>query len=416
MYQFFKNLIHLCKSIVAVLYFRYPARNLYVIGITGTSGKTSTSHILYEILHKAGEKVSMISTVEAMIDGKSVDTGFHVTTPSAWVLQKMMSTAVQKKSKYFILEVTSHALDQFRTFGCHLQMAVITNITHEHIDYHKTFDKYKHTKAKILSGVSIGILNNDDKNFEYLKGRSSGKIITYGMDERSDFSYQKLKLSVPIPGKYNIYNSLAAYSAAFMIGIKDSTIKNGISKFTGVAGRLEEIATGKKFRIFIDFAHKPDALQQVLLTLRDLCRNKLIVIFGCAGLRDHKKRQMMGKIAAEFADYSVLTAEDPRTEDVREIIREIAEGFESKGVKKKDKKIKNYNFLLSREKYFWEIPDRQEAINFGIRKIAQTGDIVVTCGKGHEKSMCYGKTEYPWDEKRAIQKALYATIQKASKI
>lgn len=396
------------------MYFRYPAANLYVIGITGTSGKTSTSHILYEILQNAGKKVSMVSTVEAIIDGKSIDTGFHVTTPSAWVLQKMMSIAVQNKSKYFILEVTSHALDQFRTFGCNMQMAIISNITHEHIDYHKTFDKYRRTKAKILSGVSISILNKDDKSFDYLKGKSSGKVISYGMSETSDFSYQKLKLSVPIPGKYNIYNSLAAYSAAFMVGIKDSIIREGISKFTGVTGRLEEIPTDKKFRIYIDFAHKPDALQQVLITLDELSRNKLIVVFGCAGLRDRKKRPMMGKIAAEYADYTVLTAEDPRTEDVREIIHEIAKGLENKGVEKKDKKIKNDNFLSSKEKYFWEIPDRQEAINFAIRKIARPGDIVVTCGKGHEKSMCYGKTEYPWDERQAVQKALYATDQKAS--
>lgn len=410
MVQFLKNLLHLGGAFISVIFFRYPARKIYVIGVTGTSGKTTTTHLLYEILKSAGEKVSMISTVEAIIDGKSLDTGFHVTTPSSWVLQKMIQAAVKQNCTYFIFEISSHALDQFRSFGCNLHMAIITNITHEHIDYHKSLNRYRSAKAKILSATPISILNRDDNNFDYLQKKASGKIYTYGMDQKAHFSQAELKLQTKLLGIFNMYNSLAAYTAAKVLGIDDTNIRRALLASKPVMGRMEEIPTEKKYRVFIDFASKPDAMQQALATLKNICKQKLIVVFGCAGLRDRQKRPMMGEIAAMYADYSILTAEDPRTEDVRNIIGEIAKGFDIKKVEENNKSQKDFTFTKTAEKYFWRIPDRQEAINFAIRKLAKDGDIIVICGKGHEKSMCYGKKEYPWDEKTAVMKALYGTV------
>lgn len=416
MIQTLKNFIHLIGSLLAVIYFRFPGRNIFVIGVTGTSGKTTTVHLLYEVLKKAGKKVAMVSTVEAVINGKSIDTGFHVTTPSSWTLQRMMKTAVDQNCKYFIFEVSSHALNQFRTFGCNIRMSIITNITHEHIDYHKTFHNYRDTKAKILSDKSFNILNRDDNNFDYLQKRTKGKIYTYGLDPKSDFSQESLQLQTNLYGIFNIYNSLVAYAAANVLGVDDKKIKQTIVEFKTVQGRMEEIPTKEKFRVFIDFASKPDAMKQALITFKSLCKHKLIVVFGSAGLRDRQKRPMMGEVAATYADFSILTAEDPRMEDVRDIINDIVPGFQLKKVREKNKKDKDIFTSQKLEKYFWRIPDRQEAINFAIQKIATAGDVVVVCGKGHEKSMCYGKTEYPWDEKKAVMKALYGTVKKTASV
>lgn len=384
---------------------------MVVIGVTGTSGKTTTAHLIFEILKNAGKKVSLVSTVEANINGTSFDTGFHVTTPSPWELQSFMKKAADGKSEYFVLEVTSHALDQNRIFGTSIDIGVITNVSHEHLDYHKTIETYRLVKAKILRRVKFSILNADDVSFPILSKKSQGKIVTYALTKDADFTPAKIKLNPLIPGQFNLSNCLAAAAVAQVLAIDQNIVKKTIAKFKGITGRMEEIKSDKTFRIFIDFAHKPDALEQVLKTARNLGKNKLIVVFGCAGLRDRLKRPIMGRIAAQLSDYTVLTAEDPRTEDVREIIAGIAEGCLKVGMKEANKKDKDLEFLKNGEKYFWRIPDRQEAINFAIRNLAKKRDLLLFCGKGHEKSMCYGNVEYPWDEKQAIAKALYGTVK-----
>jgi len=381
-----------------------------VIGITGTDGKTTTAHLIYEILRKAHVKVSLISTIEAKINNVSYDTGFHVTTPSPWVLQKLMRKALDGGSKYFVLEVTSHSLDQNRVFGTSIDLGVITNISHEHLDYHRTLINYRDVKVKILRGVKYSILPADDPNFDFLKERGKGKIVTFAINKAANYTPKNTRLKLNLFGKYNLYNSLAAYAATKTIGIRSDVIKNSIAQFKGISGRMEEVVTDRNFRVFIDFAHKPNALEQVLIAGRELAKSKLIVIFGCAGLRDRLKRPIMGEIAARLADYTILTAEDPRTEDVRDIIDQIASGCSKSGLREADKKDKKLITLKNNTKYFWRIPDRQEAINFAVRYLAKKGDLIIICGKGHEKSMCYGKTEYPWNEKLALEKALYDTI------
>ncbi len=406
MLQSLKNILHALEAFLAVLYYRYPASKMKVIAITGTSGKTTTSEILYHILKSAGKNVSMISTIRAVIGAKVYDTGFHVTTPNPFNLQKYLRKAKDANTEYMILEVTSHALDQNRVLGTSIDIGVVLNVTHEHLDYHGSFKKYLEVKSEVYKGASVSVLNMDDANFEELKKRTSGKLITFGIKNTAHITKRNFPFETKLLGVFNEYNVLAAVAVAKEVGIDSEVIRKAISSFLVVSGRMEEVKAKRDFRIFVDFAHKPDALENALKTARVLTKEKLIVIFGSAGLRDTLKRPMMGKIAAGLADRIILTAEDPRTEDVRDIIGQIAQGILEVGGKETKKTGDIAGINANPRVLFWKIPDRQEAINFAVRKLAQPGDLVLCCGKSHEKSICYGKTEYPWDEFLAIEKAL----------
>lgn len=411
MIRLVKNFFHFLRAVFALFRFGFPGKNMVVIGVTGTSGKTTTAHIIYSILKSAGYTVSLLSTVEAIINGKPYDTGFHVTTPSPFVLQKFMKDAKKGGSQYFVLEVTSHALDQFRVLGASIDIGVITNIAHEHIDYHGSFNAYRKAKSKILNGVQYAVLNSDDEATGELKKKTKAKVITFGIKNPSDVNEGDSISSRVLPGTYNKYNILAAVAVSKILKIDPHAVVKGIKIFEGIIGRLEKIKTANEYTIFIDFAHKPNALQSVLETVREQAKNKLIVVFGCAGLRDRLKRPIMGSIAGNLADFTILTAEDPRTEDVRQINREIALGLEKSGAKIANRK-KSVDFYKKRKgSFYWLIPDRQEAINFAIRSLASQGDSVLITGKGHEKSMCYGKIEYPWNEHEAVAKALYGPVK-----
>lgn len=411
-----KNIIHLLQALMAVLYYRFPARKMKVIAITGTDGKTTTTHLIYHILHSAGLPVSYISSVEAKIGDEKQDTGFHVTTPSPFQLQKLIFKAKQSGSRYLVLEVTSHALDQFRVLGASIDIALVTNISHEHIDYHKTIENYRRTKAKIFEGSSLAVLNRDDASFNYFSQKVKSKIISFSLREKNSPRSRIYPENKHLPGNFNKYNILAAVSVAEFLKIDKKIIKQAIATFSGVPGRMEEVKNNRKFTIIIDFAHKLNALQNVLITARENTKNKIIAVFGSAGLRDRIKRPLMGEIAAQLADYIVLTAEDPRTEDVRDIIEQIAKGCLKKNVIDMGKNTRDLKTLNNNRKYFWKIADRQEAINFAIRKLAQEGDTVLLLGKGHERSMCYGRTEYKWNEKNAVEKALYGKVKNTLKV
>jgi len=391
--KWLKNLKHLIGAIVATLVYRYPAKNLKIIGVTGTDGKTTTVHLIYSILKLAGERTAFVSSIEARIRDKEIDTGFHVTTPNPWLLQRLLRQMVDEEVEYLVLEATSHGLDQHRLFGCNFQVGVITNITHEHLDYHKTFKKYLAAKAKLFHGVKIAVLNRDERHFNYLK-RAGGRtrIVSYGINKEADYTLKKFKFKTKLSGKYNLYNCLAAIATAKALGIKDEIIRKAVADFSGLPGRLEKIDKGQDFSVFVDFAHTPNGLENVLQALRKEKKGRLIVVFGCAGERDKTKRPIMGEIASRLADLVVLTAEDPRTEDVDKIIDQIAAGCQKAG-------------WIEGEKYF-RVPDRREAIKFALKKLAKKGDIIVICGKGHEKSMCFGNTEYPWSDQKEVRLAL----------
>ncbi len=384
------NFYHLPKAALANTIYGFPTKRLKVIGVTGTDGKTTTTNMVYQILKDAGKKVSMISTVNAYIAGKSYDTGFHVTSPDPFAVQNFAKKAKDNGDEYLVMEVTSHALDQGRFFGIKFDIGVITNITHEHLDYHKTYEAYLNTKAKLIKNVNFAIINQN--LFDKLKNNTSGKIITFGINN-GDFNQLDLKLNLKIPGDYNIENALASMVVAFALGIDRKIAQKTLEKFKGVKGRMDFIKNNKGLKIVIDFAHTPNGLMQALAALRpQMADGRLISLIGCEGYRDVGKRAMMGEIAQKYSNIVIVTSVDPRGQ-LREINEQIILGAEKMGAKK------DINFFV--------IDDRQKAIDFAINKLSKKGDLVGIFGKGHESSMNLdGKGEIPWSDYIAVEKAL----------
>lgn len=415
--QFINICKHLPLAVLANLFYGFPAKKMKIIGVTGTDGKTTTVNLIHHILSKSGYKSAMVSTVCAKIGDEEIDTGFHVTAPNPRLLQKLLLKMVDSGTEVAVLEATSHGLDQFRLWGIDFEITVLTNITHEHIDYHGSFENYRSSKLKLLEKSKTVVLNKDDRSYDYLdtKIRRYGdtKIVTYGLKSGADFTPQKFPFKTNLLGEYNRYNCLAAIGAAISLGVDKEKVLSAISSFAGVKGRLEEIKNGRGVKIIVDFAHTPNALEQILKLLQERKQKgkKLIVVFGAAGLRDKAKRPLMGEIAGKYADFSVITAEDPRTEDVSEICRQITQGCLSVNAREINvtKQFSIGNQFVTRKgmgNYFTIITDRQEAINFAVNNLAEKADTVVICGKGHEKSMCFGTTEYQWSDQEAVRKAL----------
>jgi len=375
-------------AVFANLYYGFPSRSLKVIGVTGTDGKTTTTHLIYHILKSAGKSVSMISTVYAKVADVRYDTGLHTTTPSSFLVQKLLRLAAENREEYFVLETTSHALDQNRVWGIKFLISVVTNVTHEHLDYHRYFDQYLKAKAKIFKQSKTCLLNVDDHSYDFLKQEiNNNNVYTYGLVNKAAFNLDFGKIDGRI-AKFNQYNYLAGYSVARLLNIEESVIFKSFSTFKLPAGRLEFVYQ-KKFSIVVDFAHTPNAFSQLLPELLKHLKKdaRLIHVFGAAGLRDRSKRFEMGRISGQYSDEIILTEEDYRTESLYKICEQIGKGINS--VQKK---------YIIKEK-------RQDAINYSI-KIAKPGDIIAITGKAHEKSLCRGKTEFPWDEKKAINVAL----------
>jgi len=432
---------------LAAAFYGYPARKLTMIGVTGTDGKTTTINLLYQILLTAGIKAGMLSTVNAVIGDQVLDTGFHVTTPDAPDVQRYLSLMVDAGLTHVLLETTSHGWTQHRVDACEFDIGVVTNITHEHLDYHGSYEAYRAAKARLFTGLSetlpkpqgnprLAVLNYDDSSYEYLDQVTKVRKISYGLRQGADVRAEsieydpfglhftlindKLRLAIDsnLVGAFNVSNCLAALAAAVTgLGIDPETAARGIAAFSGVPGRMERIELGQPFTAIVDFAHTPNALRVALETAREMLRftaesaenaekkknisalsahsavnkSRVIAVFGSAGLRDREKRRRMAEVSAELADITVLTAEDPRTESLDGILEEMANGARSKGGVE--------------ARTFWRVPDRGEAIRFGVQ-MAQPMDVVIACGKGHEQSMCFGTTEYPWDDRVAMRAAL----------
>ncbi len=406
---------------LAAAFYNWPARELTVIGVTGTDGKTTTSNIIHKILVTAGIKAGMISTVNAVIGDEILDTGFHVTTPDAHDVQHYLAKMVAAGLTHVVLETTSHGWAQHRVDACEFDVAVVTNITHEHFDEHGSYENYRAAKARLFSSLAItrekpqgnprlAVINRDDQSFEFLNEFIKTEKLSYGLGDSADVRAEAMQYSSSgieftaissdfrvsiksdLVGAYNVSNCLAALTAAVHgLGIDPQTAARGIAALDGIAGRMEKINLGQDFIAIVDFAHTPNALKVTLEAGRKMSRGRVISVFGSAGLRDKEKRRMMAETSIELADLSVLTAEDPRTESLEGILEEMAEGARSKGGVEGET--------------FWRIADRGEAIKFALR-LAKEGDIVLSCGKGHEQSMCFGKTEYLWDDRTAMRAAL----------
>lgn len=382
---------HLPSAIFANLKYGFPGRMIKVIGVTGTDGKTTTANMIYKILKDSGKKASMISTINARVADKAFDTGFHVTSPPPEMVQKFLNLAVKNNDEFFILEVTSHALDQFRVWGVPFEVAVITNVTHEHLDYHGSFKKYLETKSKILKLAKTAVLNIDDENFSYLKKSFDKDVLSFGFSDNADYKASEYKYNLKVPGRYNVQNALAATAVAEKLGIKKELIKKSLESFTGISGRMEEVKNKKGVKIYVDFAHTPNSLENALLAIKPKKPSKLISVFGCASQRDVKKRPVMGQISAKHADITILTSEDPRFEDPDKIIDEIQKGSVTAGAK--------LGVNLYRE------PDRQKAIERAM-SFAKKGDVLGIFGKGHEETMSIKGKEIAWSDIQAVKTAL----------
>lgn len=390
MWQKIKNYYHLVQALAAAFIFSFPSNKIRVIGVTGTDGKTTTVHMIYELIKASGQKVSMISSFGVAIGSYAYETGFHVTTPSSWQVQKYLRKAVDSGHKYFVLETTSHGLDQNRLAYVKFQMGVLTNITHDHFDYHRTWENYAKAKARLFKNVAASILNADDeKSFAFLKNKVGGQTVTYGKGDGTDINLKNFPLKLKIKGDFNRENALAAAAAAYTLGISRQKITSALSRFKQVKGRLEEVDIGQNFNVVVDFAHTPNALAQALKTLKSAQAGRLIAVFGAAGARDKIKRPMMGKVADESADVIILTSEDPRQEKFQAITGQILKGIKNK----------------TSGKTLYVIEDRKTAIIMAIG-MAQKGDTVGLFGKGHEKSMAFGKKEIAWDEFEAARSAI----------
>ncbi len=406
----------------------YPARKLTVVGVTGTDGKTTTCNLLHSILSAAGWRAGLVTTVNAVIGERVQDTGLHTTTPDAPDMQRYLAEMVKAGMELAVVEATSEGLAQHRVTACDFDLAVVTNITHEHLYFHGSLEAYQQAKARLFHHLSDGfrkpgvpkvsILNRDDSSYAYLRPIPADRHLVYGLETQADVPAAdvvaaglrrseaetrfvlrgpgvELALRTRLVGDYNVSNILAAASAALALGVPAEAIQEGVSNTAGIIGRMERMDEGQDFLAIVDFAHTPNALQQALETARTLTDGRVIAVLGCAGERDVQKRAWMGEISARLADVTVMTAEDPRRESLEAILDEMARGAEAMGA-------------VAGQDYF-RVPDRAEAIQFAVN-LARPGDLVITCGKGHEQSMCYGTEERPWSEHAALRTALWRRL------
>ncbi len=393
-YHFIKT--GLLQGLPAQIKYHFPNRHLTVVCVTGTDGKTTTSTLLYEVLKAAGKKVALLSTVAAYIGDDQIDTGFHVTTPDPAQIQKFMRRMVDEGYQYLVLEATSHGIYQSRLRGVVPKIVGITNITLEHLDYHLTHDLYVAAKAILAKKAEVSIINADDEmSFSKLKKElkdTATKIKTYSAQDELPAVVLKA-ISDRFSEPYNQMNSRLVYAMASELGVSDKDFVKGLKQFNGVPGRMETIGHYHGAEIIIDFAHTPKALEEVLYALQEKINRtskngQLIAVFGCAGLRDWKKRPLMGRIGAELANVAIFTAEDPRTEDVWCIIRQMKGNLGEYQAK-----------VIS-------IADRATAIQYALEHYAEPNNIIGIFGKGHEKSMSYGTVEYPWSDQEAVKQVM----------
>ena len=395
-----------------------PARDLRVIAVTGTNGKTTTVNFLNEILKEAGYRTAMFSTANIEIAGKQTVNDTNSTTATVARLQKFFRDAKKADVEFALIEATSHALDQYKFEGVPIEMAIMTNLTQDHLDYHKTMENYAAAKAKLFKmNPNLVVLNADDEWFDYFNNfATESQKITYGEGESADVKIEKFKLykkgseanlridnnveleiATNLPGEFNIYNMTAAAAGAYLLGISLKDIQEGIANLEGVSGRFEYATPGLPFDTIIDYAHTPDALEKLLKSAKEISKNRTILVFGACGDRDREKRPIMGKIAQDLADRIIITDEENYTEDATQIREEIISGIS----KKNDKLPANIQ----------EIPDRKEAIRKALQ-IAGKGDIVLITGLGHEVYRVIDGEKTPWNDTQIVREIAQEIFKK----
>lgn len=398
-----KNSAHFLIAFLVIRLLNHPSKKLRVIGVTGTDGKTTTSNFVYQLLTLSGKKTALVSTVGVIIDGRKELLGPHVTTPSSLTLNRYLKKAVESGVEFAVLEVSSHALDQNRILGIRFDAGTITNVTNEHLDYHKTIENYLNAKTKLLKVSENSILDSADPFLEKIKKQIQGKrIFTYSLNNKdSDLRYSEIKNQFTEKlTSYNKKNLLASVLILKTLGFDINRLKKSFEKLSLPEGRLSYLKK-EPFEVIIDFAHTPNAFQLLLPEIRSKIKGRLIHVFGSAGRRDKNKRPEMGRISSETSDIMILTAEDPRDEKVVNINNDIKKGVSKDFIESNSSEFSND----STRKMIIEIEDRREAISFAL-KIAKKGDCVIITGKGPEKSMNIKGKEIPWDDIQITKKLL----------
>jgi len=405
---------HLTEAVFFNVINGFPARGLKVIGVTGTNGKTTTAFLIHRMLHESGYKVGLMSTVGWGVGSEIEPQLHHMTNVSSSELMGRLKYMRRQKVEWLVLETTSHALAQHRVWGVPYSVAVLTNLTHEHLAYHRTFERYRDAKRRMFKlanrnkkGLRTGVINADDPNAG-LFASDIANTVTYGV-KSGDIRAVNVKLSpsgveydakvgsddyhikTQLPGSFNVENSLAALSVGRVIGLTSQQIEQGIAALPSVEGRMTRIDEGQDFDVIVDYAHSPDSYEKLFKDIKPVVKGKLIVLFGSLGGGDKGKRPLQGELAGKYADEVILCEEDDRQEDPDQIVNDIAVGVTKAG--------------KQRDKDLFFVHDRTEAINFAVKR-ANKGDTVLLLGKGHEKTIEDADGEHPWDEIATAHAAL----------
>ena len=410
---------HLVEAVLANIKYGFPSRGMHFIGVTGTNGKTTTTFLIEKMLYEAGKQVAMLSTVAYGIGNDIHPQIEHITTAQSGLLQKRLRDFKKSGVKWVILETSSHSLAQHRIWGIPFEIAVMTNVTADHLDYHGTFENYLKAKVRLFKiankhGKRFGVVNADDPNAGRFVDNIS-RSVTYGINAgelrannvflAADHSTYQVEVKeeiynihVNIPGEFNISNSLAAIAVGREIGLSKKQIEQGIEALQNVEGRMTTVAEGQKFNVIVDFASTSDAFEQLFNTVRPTTKGKLISVFGSAGRRDESKRPIQGEIAGRFSDEVIITEEDDRDVDGNEIMQQIAVGAQKAG-----KTIDKDLFLIL---------DREKAIEFALSRASSPDDTIVLLGKGHEKTIERADGVYPWNEIEMTKKLLKQLLSK----
>lgn len=402
-------------AVLSAAFYHYPANKLTMVGVTGTNGKTTTTYLIASIYKAAGFKTGIIGTIHNVVGGKELPV--TNTTPESMDLQSLLAQMVKSEVQCAVMEVSSHALALDRVKGVEYDVAVFTNITQDHLDFHRDMDDYLAAKSKLFRGLGQGspvkenpkyaVINADDPAAAKLIAVSGGQVYTYGIDQPADVKARDVRvtargvsfaiaspwgsfdLNMKLIGKFNVYNTLAAFTAGLAAGFAPTVVIGALEQVSGVAGRFETVDRGQDFAVIVDYAHTPDGLENILKTARQITRGRLITVFGCGGDRDRTKRPIMGGIAAKFSDFSLLTSDNPRTEDPVEILKDVEVGLQQAGP--------DIKYRVER--------DRRQAILQAVG-MARSGDVVMIAGKGHEDYQIIGTTKYPFDDRLVAVEAL----------
>ncbi|MBQ8588025.1 MAG: UDP-N-acetylmuramoyl-L-alanyl-D-glutamate--2,6-diaminopimelate ligase [Clostridia bacterium] len=381
-------------------FFGNPSERFRLIGVTGTNGKTTVTYLVKHILDKLGYKTGLIGTNQNIIGDRIIETGR--TTPDSFELQKLFCEMAEERVDYVIMEVSSHALELSRVYGCIFEVGAFTNLTQDHLDFHKTMDAYASAKAKLFDISRNAVINSDDSYGRKMAESCPCPCMSYGKASLAELRAENISLgqngvsftadsvdySLAIPGDFSVYNALCAVGIALSLGIDAKKIKTALADAKGVKGRAEVVDTGDSdYTVMIDYAHTPDGVENILKTARGFANGRVVVLFGCGGDRDTTKRPIMGRVAGELADFCIVTSDNPRTENPSDIIAMIEEGVKETGVE------------------YVVIENRYEAIKYALTN-AQSGDVIILAGKGHETYQILNSGTIHFDEREVIREIL----------